>query len=622
MTLSIGPFSVQNHLNKVFLFFLHKTWSMKTFTQVKGLFTYAVFAFFLIQSATAQTQAVTLNPNTTQNVTAGATISFTASRNSNSQNWPGGNGQWTYTFSSSPAGVTFTNNPNTTNNNSSTVVASFPTAGTYLITCFVQENGTNGLSATSPATTVNVSAPVPANIWATSSNGTQISGFAVSNGTYLSGPNNIFAPSYPGGTTGGSSTAALGRSAFPSANLGHFYWLPNTAGNGGVVEVFAATSTGANVTRVGSIDVNGAGNTVSLGFVRLGMGPDGTGWILAGDGSNLFLAKFSSNGVNPVTITIEDASVNLVGGAVSTFQNGDLCISGSGTIYALANDGGGVTQVFMGAPAGANTTLSKRWDLQTPGGAPFTGTVNGVAFDVLGSIYLSTAVGLYYIDQSTANGPAGTVECSLVVAVSGLQDLASNVFPAQSTLPVTLLNFSAAYRNGVTVLNWETENEVNFSHYEVERKTENGADYVMIDNKQANGNAGRSVYSTSDNISNLADGVVYYRLRMVDVDGKFKYSNVIMVRKEKKTISGISLSPNPVISSANATVRFDAARSSVVSLRVIDMAGRQILAQQNNVTEGTNSIQVNNLNRLQPGLYIIQLVNGNELSAFKFSVVQ
>lgn len=593
---------------------------MKTFTQVKGLLTFVVFALLFNKNAAAQ-PAVTLNPASTQNVTAGATINFTAQRNSNSQNWTGGNSQFTFTWSSSPAGVTFTNNPNTVNGTSSSTVASFPTTGTYQISCLVQEGG-GGLNATSVATTVNVSTPVPANIWATSSNGTQISGFAVSNGTYQSGPNNIFAPTFPGGTTGGSSTAALGRSAFPSLNLGHFYWLPNTAGNNGVVEIFAATSTGANVTRVASFDVNGAGNNTSLGFVRLGMGPDGTGWILAGDGTTLFLAKFISNGVNPVTVTIEDASVNLVGGAVSTFQNGDLCISGSGTIYALANDGNGVTQIFIGAPAGANTTLTKRWDLVTPGGGNFSGTVNGVAFDVLGSIYISTGAGLYYINQNTANGPAGTVQCSLVVAMTGLQDLASNVFPAQSTLPVTLLNFSAAYRNGATVLNWETENEVNFSHYEVERKTESGADYIIVDSKQANGNAGRSAYTSSDNISSLTDGVVYYRLRMVDVDGKFKYSNVIMVRKEKKTITGISLSPNPVISTANATVRFEAASNAVVSLRVMDMAGRQVLAQQNNVTGGTNSIQVNNLNRLQPGLYIIQLVNGNELSSFKFSVVQ
>ena len=594
---------------------------MKTFTQVKGLFTCIVFALLFNENAAAQ-PAVTLNLTGTQTVTSGATLSFTAQRNSNNQNWPGGNGNWTYTWSSSPAGVTFTNNPRTTNNNSSSTTATFPTVGTYQITCFVQETGNNGLNATSVATTVNVIAPVPASIWATSSDGTQISGFAVSNGTYLGGPNNIFQATFPGTTTSGTSTAALGRSAFPSANLGHFYWLPNTSGNNGVVEVFAATSTGANPTRIGSLDVNGTGDNSSLGFVRLGMGPDGTGWILAGDGSNVFLARFSSNGVNPVTITVVDASVSLVGGSASTFQNGDLCISGTGNIYALANDGNGVTQIFVGAPNGSNTTFTKRWDLVTPGGNAFTGTVNGVAFDVLGSIYLSTGNGLYFINQNTANGPAGTVECALIFSVSGLQDLASNVFPSNSTLPVTLLNFSAAYRNGVTALSWETENEVNFSHYEIERKSETGSDYITIASKQANGNTGRSVYSSSDNISSLTDAVVYYRLKMVDVDGKFTYSNVIMVRKEKKNLSGISLSPNPVISSTNATVRFDASRAAVVNLRIVDMAGRQVLAQQNNVTEGTNSIQVNNLNRLQPGLYIIQLVNGNELSTFKFSVVQ
>ena len=593
---------------------------MKTFTHVKGLFTCIVFALLFNENAAAQPN-VTLNLTGTQTVTSGSTLSFTATRNGNNSNWPGGNSQFTFTWSSSPAGVTFSNNPNTTNNSSSSTTATFPTVGTYQITCLVKEGGNNGLSATSVATTVNVTAPVPASIWATSSNGTQISGFAVSNGTYISGPTNIFAPTFPGGSTGGTSTAALGRSAFPSANLGHFYWMPNTTGNNGVVEVFAATSTGANTTLIGTLDVNGASNN-SLGFVRLGMGPDGTGWILAGDGSTLFLARFTSNGVNPVTITVVDANVSLVGGSVSTFQNGDLCISGTGSIYALANDGSGVTQIFIGAPNGTNTTLTKRWDLVTPGGAAFTGTVNGVAFDVLGSIYLSTAAGLYFINQNTANGPAGTVECSLIAAVSGLQDLASNVFPSNSTLPVTLLNFSAAYRNGVTALSWETENEVNFSHYEIERKSETGSDYVTIASKQANGNTGRSVYSSSDNISSINDAVVYYRLKMVDVDGKFTYSNVIMVRKEKKAISGISLSPNPVISSANATVRFDASRAAVVNLRIVDMAGRQVLAQQNNVSEGTNSIQVNNLNRLQPGIYIIQLVNGNELSTFKFSVAQ
>lgn len=589
---------------------------MKTFTNVKGIIPFLTFALFAV---TVSAQTVTLNPSSSQNINTGGTISFTATRSSNSQTWPGGNSQFTYTWSSSPAGVTFTNNPNTTSGNNSSTVATFPSNGTYQITCFVQEGG--GLSATSAATTVTVTAPVPANIWATSSNGTQISGFAVSNGTYISGPNNIFAASFPGTTTGGTSTAALGRSSFPTAALGHFYWLPNTTGNDGLVEVFAATSTGANATLVGSVDFNGLSGT-DLGFVRLGMGPDGTGWILAGDGTTLYLASFSSNGVNPISIKMEDTNVTLSGGAISTFQNGDLCISGSGNIYALANDGIGVTQVFIGFPNGNNTTLTQRWDLVTPSNTPFNGRVNGVAFDILGSLYISTDDGLYYINQNTVNGPAGTVQCSLVTSQTGLQDLASNVFPSNSTLPVTLMNFSASYHNGTTTLNWEAENEINFSHYEIERKTASETGYTEIASKTALGNTGLSAYQYVDNISGITDDVIYYRLRMVDIDGREKFSNIIMVRKEKKTITGITISPNPVVSTDAATVRFEATTSAVVNFRIIDMAGRQVLQQQNKVNEGVNSIQVNNLNRLRPGMYIIQMSNGEELSVMKFSVVR
>src|SRR6185295_5844805 len=112
----------------------------------------------------------------------------------------------------------------------------------------------------------------------------------------------------------------------------------NTAGNGGVVEVWAATSTGATPTRIGSVDVNGAGNPFSVGFVRLGMGPDGTGWILASDGVFVYLANFLSNGINLVTVNVVDDNVNLVNTQLSDFLNGDLCVSGLGGLFVLVNN--------------------------------------------------------------------------------------------------------------------------------------------------------------------------------------------------------------------------------------------------------------------------------------------
>ena len=223
----------------------------------------------------------------------------------------------------------------------------------------------------------------------------------------------------------GGNTAGLGRNDTPSPSNGFFYWMPNSTGNNGVVTVYGATSTGATQTVIGSLDLNGSGNNTSLGFVRLGMGPDGKDGFWRVMGTDLYLARFASNGVIPVPLVLEDANgVTLSGGAASTFQNGDICVSGNNTFYALANNGSGVTQIFTGTPNGNSTTLTKKWDPVDQNNNTFTGNVNGVAFDLIGSLYISTASGLYFINQNTVNGPAGTVQGSLVWTGSGLTDLA------------------------------------------------------------------------------------------------------------------------------------------------------------------------------------------------------
>jgi hypothetical protein len=460
-------------------------------------------------------------------------------------------------------------------------------------------------------------------LWATSSAGTQISAFSVSAGTYNTGPVNLFAASYPGANNTYTRTAALGRNASPSPNNGHFYWLGTSDGgnaNDGVVEVFAASATGGTPTKVGSLDMNGA-SANELGFVRLAVGPEGTAWILAGDGTTLILAKFLTNGVNPTTITVEDASVTLSGGAVSTFQNGDICLSGNGNIYALANDGNGVTQLFLGTPAGANTTLTKRLDLVDENNAVFTGSVNGVAFDLIGSIYLSTSAGLYYINKNTLNTTAATVQCALVRAVTGLQDLASNVWPQNAILPVNLISFTATYNNGRTQLNWESADEVNFSHYEVERMSDTRRGYETVAQKMAAGNSGRNNYQALDDLSSVFETAIYYRLKMVDVNGTFKYSPVVLVRKEKKDLSTLLISPNPIsLGNTQATLHFYSGQADQIRVRVLDAAGRPVLQQVNTINEGTNSVSLQNMHQLQSGFYLIQLQQGASISTTRLVV--
>jgi Secretion system C-terminal sorting domain len=566
-------------------------------------------AIILALKAVPAAPSVTLSPSTAQSIAVGGTVSFTAS----ALNFTG-SGNYTYTWTA--AGATIPGaNPNSIAASADTKILTFPAAGTYTVSVTIARTG-NATLVTSITTVHVYSAPASPNLWATSSDGNQVSSFSVTNGIHFGGPTNLFDP-FP---SSGETTAALARNDKPSAALGHFYWMPND-GTNGVMNLYAATSTGTSRTLIGTLDVNGASNN-SLGFVRLGMGPDGTGWILAGDGTTLYLAKFMSNGVNPVTITLEDASVALVGGTAATFQNGDICVSGTGTMYALANDGSGVTQIFTGFPTGSTTTLTKKWDLIDNTNAPFTGRVNGVAFDLLGSLYISTDNGLYFIDQTTVNGPAGTVDCSLVLAVSGLQDLASNVFPTQSLLPLHLISFGGSYRNTNATLTWEVENLQNFSHFELERSS-NGASYSAIVNKQPVGDpSARTIYQHTDDLNAISGKSFYYRLKMVDADGRFTYSNIILIRKEDKSISDLRINPNPIIAGNSTTVRFEAAAKAIVEFRVVDLSGRIVLTQVNNATEGTNSVPLLNLNRLQPGMYFLQMLNGNEKLVAKFSIAR
>ncbi|MGB1217832.1 MAG: hypothetical protein ACPG5P_08135, partial [Saprospiraceae bacterium] len=113
---------------------------------------------------------------------------------------------------------------------------------------------------------------------------------------------------------------------------------------------------------------------------------------------------------------------------------------------------------------------------------------------------------------------------------------------ADSPLPVELLSFTGEYleRKG-NQLDWITVTEENTSHFDVERSTD-GINFEFMGKVEAAGNSSeRLTYDFLD--TKPMNGVNYYRLRIVDLDQTFEYSNVISL----KSIQGldITMSPNP-----------------------------------------------------------------------------
>jgi hypothetical protein len=171
-------------------------------------------------------------------------------------------------------------------------------------------------------------------------------------------------------------------------------------------------------------------------------------------------------------------------------------------------------------------------------------------------------------------------------------------------LPVTLVSFTATEQNGVVTLLWKTENEINFSHYEVERSSNVNA-FSEVLSKVARNQGSESLYSGTD-LPN-ATGVFYYRLKMVDKDGKIAYSNIVSV-KIKSTLS-ITLSPNPV---RDRMIVNGLAVGSTV--RIVDVSGKLVITIV--ATSSTN--QTIDIPKLQSGMYMLQVLKDNSMQTVSF----
>ncbi len=168
------------------------------------------------------------------------------------------------------------------------------------------------------------------------------------------------------------------------------------------------------------------------------------------------------------------------------------------------------------------------------------------------------------------------------------------------TLPLNLLDFTAAAQGTSAVaLKWLTSAEINSKDFTIEHSNTNNA-WKAIGTQLAKNGTTTNAYAFVH--KEPVTGVNYYRLKMNDKDGSFKYSKVLAVNVNRK--QGISIYPNPVTEKLIAEVFKTDAESVTVS--VVDLAGRILFEQVNNVKAGLNKIEVNT-STLAKGTYLLQI---------------
>ncbi len=148
-------------------------------------------------------------------------------------------------------------------------------------------------------------------------------------------------------------------------------------------------------------------------------------------------------------------------------------------------------------------------------------------------------------------------------------DLYGSRLLSNGTLPVELLNFDARKINNTIQLHWQTASEQNSNYFSIERSND-GVQFLSVAVINAAGNS-QSLKDYYFNDNSPVNGINYYRLKQVDIDGNFKYSNIARIEMIKN--SSIQLYPNPAADHAEL-VFSKPVKEKVV--RIFNMSGQLV----------------------------------------------
>ncbi|KAI9459571.1 hypothetical protein F5148DRAFT_1150819 [Russula earlei] len=232
-------------------------------------------------------------------------------------------------------------------------------------------------------------------------------------------------------------------------------------------------------------------------------------------------------------------------------------------VYQYSGTGGSFASLDGATTPIATYTAASSWT--TTDINSIAGTLSAV------NLHINTAV------ASVANN-AGTPVTAVTTDFDGdtrsatTPDIGADEFT--SVLPVTLVNFWGQKQSGSNVLYWTTANEINNKGFELQRSIDGQSFTTLgfIASKAVNGNsASLLTYESIDAQPFAADN--YYRLKQVDKNGSFSYSNIVLLKGTE-----------PVITANTA---------GNTSLIIHDMNGRVVVTQTVSLTQGTNRMQLN-----------------------------
>ena len=192
-----------------------------------------------------------------------------------------------------------------------------------------------------------------------------------------------------------------------------------------------------------------------------------------------------------------------------------------------------------------------------------------------------------------------------------IDDGTAIISPTGGPLDVKLSSFTAVLSNNNSgLLTWVSETETNSNRFEIER-SDDAVKFEKRGSVNSNGySSTKKTYTYTDPL-NTASKIVYYRLKMVDNDGKYSYSKIIAIRLNG-TLSNESFSvyPNPFIS--DIKVKLSSQEDVLATFRILSFDGREVVNRKINVQKGENIVVMKDFGNLSNGNYILEVTTATD----------
>jgi hypothetical protein len=183
-------------------------------------------------------------------------------------------------------------------------------------------------------------------------------------------------------------------------------------------------------------------------------------------------------------------------------------------------------------------------------------------------------------------------------------------FASASILPTLLTSFDGYYNGGKNELNWQTETEVNTNRYIIERSID-GSNYTEIGNVPAKGltRSRYNNYTLTDALLNIQSAKrFFYRLKIVDADGSYKFSKLVITTRPDGDKVQVIVYPNPVLRNTNLQIM--KANSDMSLIEVFNSMGQRLYAKR--MTASLYNVSVDIPSNWSPGVYMVRVSDNKE----------